>query len=184
MKRSFGNLTTWNKSFDHHIVASLKELRKALVTSPVPFEVLPAANAEDVATGFDLVYMDPPYVGHNHAHNRDNYWMKYHFLEGLSRYESWEKSISSSSKIKHLEEPVWMRDWSDKRLFKDLLFSTVLRHKNSIVVLSYVAGAVPSFEEIEGHFKNTFSKVLTFHQAHRYALSGKDKNEILFVGYP
>lgn len=184
VKRSFGNLTTWNKSFDDHILASLRELQKTLVRSPNSCEILPTTNAEDVAAGYDLVYLDPPYVGHNHAHNRDNYWKKYHFLEGLSHYSEWSERIDRASNTKHLSEPAWMRNWSDKKLFKDLLFATLKRHKESIVVLSYVADAVPHHEEIQTYFRGLFGKVSTFHHSHRYALSGRDKNEILFVGIP
>lgn len=184
VQRSFGNLTTWNTSFDDHILATLRDLRKALVRSPHSCIILPPTNAEDVAPGYDLVYLDPPYVGHNHAHNRDNYWKKYHFLEGLSRYREWADQIDQTSSTKHLKEPAWMRQWSDKKCFKDLLFATLDRHRGSIVVLSYVADAVPHHNEIDNYFRSIFDSVYTFNQSHRYALSAREKNEILFVGMP
>lgn len=184
VKRSFGNLTTWNKSFDDHIVATLRELKKALVRSSHSCEILASTNAECVAPGYDLVYLDPPYVGHNSAHNRDNYWRKYHFLEGLSRYDEWAGQIDRDSNTRQFKEPVWMRDWSNKKFFKDLLFATVDRHKNSIVVLSYVEDAVPNHKEIESYFNSLFTRVSVFHKSHQYALSERDKNEILFVGMP
>lgn len=184
VQRSFGNLTTWNKPFEVHILASLRELQKALVMSPRSHEIIPSTNAQEVAPGYDLVYLDPPYVGHSSAQNRDNYWMKYHFLEGLSRYNEWDGLIDRKANTRHMREPAWMRDWSDKKLFKDLLFSTIVRHRESIVVLSYVADSVPHHQEIESYFRSIFSEVSMFHKSHRYALSGKEKNEILFVGIP
>lgn len=184
IQRSFGNLTTWNRPFDDLIMTSFEELRKGIIKASSPCEILPPGNAVDVAPGYDMVYLDPPYVSPKSSQNRDNYWRKYHFLEGLSRYDQWAEHIDHNSTLKHLFEPEWMRDWSNKSLFKDLLFATIERHKDSIVVLSYVADAVPSSTEIEDHFRKNFSDFSAFHKSHRYALSGRDKNEILFVGIP
>lgn len=184
VQRSFGNLTTWNKSFSDHIMASLRELRTGLVRSPLECNVLPPMNAEGVAPGYDLVYLDPPYVGHRHAHNRDNYWRKYHFLEGLARYDEWAGLIDHTLQTKCLTEPAWMHDWSNKALFRDLLFATIRRHRQSIVVLSYVADGIPHHDEIGVYFADQFSSVNIFHRQHQYALSGKAKKEILFIGMP
>jgi adenine-specific DNA-methyltransferase len=55
--------------------------------------VLSSQNVEDIPVGYDLVYIDPPYVSLSEQRNWDDYWRRYHFLEGLARYKEWEQLI-------------------------------------------------------------------------------------------
>ena len=46
--------------------------------------VLSSGNVEKLKAGYDLVYIDPPYISNIARYNRDDYWRRYHFLEGLA----------------------------------------------------------------------------------------------------
>jgi adenine-specific DNA-methyltransferase len=145
-------------------------------------QVLPAGNIERVSAGYDMVYLDPPYVGLEERHNRDDYWRRYHFLEGLASYEQWEELIDRNSKIRVFEPPPWIADWSRKSSFEDRLFSLVETHRSSIVALSYVTGAFPSERRIKSFFESKFKDVSVHSAEHSHALSKSKKRELLFVG--
>lgn len=184
IKRSFGNYTTWERSFFKHMIETYDELtseKRALVKSA---KILPATDASKLNSGFDLVYIDPPYVSLNNKKNRDDYWRKYHFLEGLSRYDTWQDECLSDDSLKALIKPKHFHDWSQAVTFKNKLFSLIDNHKDSIVVLSYVTGAHPSELEISNHFNQTFSSVSIHSREYNHALSKNKKRELLFVGKP
>lgn len=184
VQRSFGNAVTWERSFTHHALQAYDEL---VHNGPVlggSVSVLPSGNAEDVATGYDLVYIDPPYVGVQDRYNRDDYWRRYHFLEGLARYEQWGSLIDLSSDIRLFAPPPWFAEWARTRTFKDRLFSFIDAHRHSIVVLSYVSAAFPSESEIMARFEARFPRVSVHSAEHTHALSKVRKRELLFIGYP
>ena len=184
VNRSFGNLVTWETPFSDHMIKAHEELLISRITSASDAIILPAQNATDLKSGYDLVYIDPPYVNPQEYNNRDNYWRKYHFLEGLSSYDDWEQKIDFSSDICLMPAPEHFTAWSRKAIYKDILFDLVRRHKSSIVVLSYVACAYPSETDITKHFESLFAEVLVHSIEHTHALSHSKKRELLFVGIP
>lgn len=184
ISRSFGNSVTWERSFIHHSLQAYNELSKTPVAGGGSIEILPPGNAECVAPGYDLVYIDPPYINLEDRYNRDDYWRRYAFLEGIARYDEWADLIDLESDIRLIAAPRWVEDWGRTRSFKERLFSFIDAHRQSIVVLSYVSGAVPSEAEIKLHFESRFSKVLIHSAEHNHALSKTPKRELLFIGYP
>ena len=181
--RSFGNAVTWERSFEHHALQAYDDIVRRSVCSG-SFSILPSGNAEDIPPGYDLVYIDPPYIGREERRNRDDYWRRYHFLEGLARYNEWEELIDPTSDIRLFSSPPWFREWARARSFKERLFSFIDKHQHSITVLSYVSGALPSEMEIKEHFEARFSQVSIHSAEHNHALSKARKRELLFVGYP
>jgi adenine-specific DNA-methyltransferase len=182
--RSFGNLSTWNKSFSDHIKTTYHELERGIISNGSPVHILPPADILDIEPGYDLAYFDPPYVSNSASKNADNYWRRYHFLEGLSNYSTWEDKIDKESKIRIHAAPQWMRDWQNKALSKELLFSLIRRHSSSVCVLSYASDAHPTFSEIQTFFEQTFVETRLFTVASKYALSASRRRELLFVGIP
>jgi adenine-specific DNA-methyltransferase len=184
VKRSFGNWTTWERTFSEHILQAFDELLRRTDDPRPAATILPAGSADEVATGYDLVYVDPPYVGLEAGRNWDDYWRRYHFLEGLSRYPDWEKMIDPLSAIRLPPTPPWIVQWSRRDTFPDRLFALIEKHRRSIVVLSYVTKAHPHERVIKTFFDQTFSKVTLHSKPHSHSLSRSDRKELLFIGYP
>ncbi len=185
VKRTFGNYVTWEKSFESHILDTFDELVASKTKLYVSTDVLPHGEAMDVPAGFfDLVYLDPPYVNKIDSYNRDNYWRKYHFLEGLANYHEWEKLVDLNSNIRLPPVPRQFLRWSSQTHFKKSLFELVKKHKGSIVVLSYVAQAYPSDIELKELFESHFSEIQIHSVEHAHALSSTKKRELLYIGLP
>ncbi|NTG76134.1 adenine methyltransferase [Agrobacterium rhizogenes] len=184
VNRSFGNATTWEKSFREHMTQGLGELLSYRRERLPPAIVLPPSDVSLLEPGYDLVYLDPPYVSANERRNRDNYWRRYHFLEGLSKYSEWPNLIEPGSNIGMMREPTHFTDWSRKKLFKEKLFDLIDRHKNSTVVLSYVKAAYPDDVSIREFFESRFVKVTVHSTEHSHALSGSKRRELLYIGVP
>jgi adenine-specific DNA-methyltransferase len=182
VERSFGNLTTWNTPFQDLMKTILFELNSLVWDNGKKIKVLKSQNIENINKKFDLVYLDPPYV--NNSNNSDNYLKRYHFLEGLSDYENWSKYINNDFKIKYCQSNSVNAKWEDKNIFKDNLFGLIKKHKDSIVVLSYMSNAIPSVSELSDFFEENFSKVTisTYHLSH--ALAKNKRTEILIIGEP
>ena len=184
VERSFGNLTTWNRSFDDHIIEVFDVLTKNCGYVRGDTKVLPSGDVLSVEPGYDLVYLDPPYVSLSEKNNRDGYWRRYHFLEGLANYGDWRDLVDEKSPIKAMPEPAHFLQWSRKSTFQEKLFQLMERHSRSIVVLSYVTDAYPSEDEIRQHFERIFRKVTVHSAPYSHALSKGKKRELLFVGQP
>jgi adenine-specific DNA-methyltransferase len=181
--RTFGNFATWERSFEHHMLQAYDELCPIHSTQPVS-TILPSGNVEKLSPGYDLVYIDPPYINNVSRYNRDDYWRRYHFLEGFAQYDKWGKMIDVSSDIRLLRRPPWMADWSNKSSFWDRLSSLIKKHRNSLVVLSYVTGAYPHESEIKNLFEEAFSSVSVHSREHSHALGIVPRRELLFIGRP
>lgn len=179
---SFGNWATWERSFTELMLRAAKELRSARWASRFEPVVLESADALSLAPGYDLVYLDPPYVP---VVRKDiSYLERYHFLEGLAHPHSWADKINwdrPSRVFRRVEE---VDRWNTKSSFKENLFDLILKHRNSIVVLSYVEGAHPSLSELENFFKKTFTVCVVHSKSLSHALSSKAKKELLIIGRP
>jgi adenine-specific DNA-methyltransferase len=183
VSRSFGNYATWERSFEHHILQAYDEL-SPIFPGQVESTVLPSGNVLRLKPGYDLVYIDPPYINTISRYNRDDYWRRYHFLEGLARYDKWGVHIDPTSDIGLLRQPSWMTDWSKKSTFPARLYSLIKIHSESQVVLSYVTNAHPEELEIKELFEDTFSSVSIHSREHNHALGVFPRRELLFIGRP
>lgn len=179
--RSFGNYATWGRTFRHHMLEAYDELCGIKVPHGI-CRVLPSGNAANIRPGYDLVYLDPPYLSLEQRYNRDDYWRRYHFLEGLSDYDCWRSRIDPNSSIGMLRQAKWMQSWSNKAKYLQLLCSVIEAHKKSIVVLSYVANAYPDERQIKRYFDQTFKKVTVSSREHSHALGDVPRRELLFIG--
>jgi adenine-specific DNA-methyltransferase len=182
VKRSFGNLATWNKSFEDHIRSLYAELEAVERYPRGDFKVLPAGSADIIPAGHDLVYIDPPYISLESRYNNDDYWKKYHFLEGIHEYDRWEERIDDRSPIKIMDKPGCISKWSSKHLFLGQLDRMLCRHNSSTVVMSYVSSAYPDEETLMDLFKANFSMVTLHSAPYSHALSKSKKREILIIG--
>jgi len=184
VQRSFGNARTWERPFDELIETAFDELVARAPALCPSATVLSATSADEINPGYDLVYIDPPYVTGNGSRNRDDYWRRYHFLEGLSRYPEWEGLIDPTSAIRLPPTPQWMLDWGRHDRFRERLFSLVDKHRGSIVALSYVTDAFPDEAVIKIFFEQKFAAVSVHTKPLSHALSISHKRELLFIGRP
>ncbi|MEW8460388.1 MAG: DNA adenine methylase, partial [Candidatus Thiodiazotropha endolucinida] len=180
--RSFGNKTTWEKPFEELMLQSFTELSSKLFKSKSNIRISNASSINRVNSGYDLVYLDPPYVSLKEKNNLDDYWKRYHFLEGLCRYNEWTDTIDPQSKIKAMHQPKHFLDWSRKATFTEKLFNLIEKHQRSTVVLSYVSEALPDESEITAHFESLFPRVSVDSKDDAHALSRSRKRELLFIG--
>jgi len=180
--QSFGNQTTWDTPFRELAERAYLELEKAIWRSPVQARILPSSDVSDLNPDYDLVYLDPPYI--NPKNSGDDYLRRYHFLEGLCRYEDWLGLIDHSYNNLQLKKHDHITEWQSKRHFKDRLFGLVEKHRHSIVALSYVSNAFPSQSELYKLFDQIFGSVTVAQKELPHALSRGKKNELLFIGLP
>lgn len=139
-KTSFGNWITWERPFQELIARSAAELSKRTHLEVGKANIIKPTNASDINSGFDLVYIDPPYLGN--SKNSLNYMDRYHFLEGLCDYDNWHEKIQFSKKNRSIKAAEEVLQWNSKGYFKDYLFDLIGRHRKSAVVLSYASGGV------------------------------------------
>jgi len=182
VKRSFGNLTTWNTPFPETAKKILYELHKLPNRHEHDFCVLSPSSAEEIPAKYDLIYIDPPYI--SDTTKNDGYWKKYHFLEGIAQYDKWHSMIDDSHKTKMLHMNPHIKKWESKHQFTQRLFDLIEHHKNSIVVLSYMTNAIPSVKELEVFFHLHFKNVILNLQPLSHALAKAKRTEILLIGIP
>ncbi|WP_427500645.1 DNA adenine methylase [Methylomonas sp. MED-D] len=180
VNRSFGNWATWEKTFLSLMKESIIDLNSTYKcrTSSV---ILEPGDIKRLDSCYDLVYLDPPYVGKTKT--GDDYLRRYHFLEGLSLYNKWKENINMASSNKTFQPCQYLTDWQSKRIFRELIFDVIDKHKQSIVVLSYISNAHPSEEDISDFFKSIFKKVQVYKQDFCHALAKEKKEELLFIGF-
>lgn len=178
----FGNWATWEKPFSLLMDRALSEIHKTRWCSEHEPIILPCTDASDIQDGYDLVYLDPPYVPEK---KRDiSYMDRYHFLEGLCTPDTWGGRIDRSRLNQPIPTPECMLRWTDKKTFKDNLFELIDRHHKSIVCLSYVHDAFPSIDEISRFFSTRFKDTVVLEHEMPHALSKKPKKEVLIIGRP
>lgn len=182
VERKFGNLTTWNTPFQILMKNILFEVNNLVWDSNKNIKVLTPTNVKNINKRYDLVYLDPPYIPL--SSNSDNYLKRYHFLEGLSNYEKWQTNINKKMKIKLYKSNNINADWEDKKKLDDNLFSLIKKHKNSIVVLSYMSNVIPSVSELSSFFEKHFSKVTISRYNLNHALAKNKRTELLIIGEP
>ncbi len=176
----FGNWRTWERSFEELFLRASEQLEKAKSISSGTANVLMPSDATSLSSGYDFVYIDPPYVKSN---KNDLYYdNRYHFLEGLSNYAQWEQLIDYQSNILGLKCNESITDWNHIKTSKERLFDFIDSHSNSIVALSYAEGGYPSINEISKYFNQKFKSVAVFQNTLSHALRKNRSNEVIFLG--
>lgn len=132
--------------------------------------------------GYDLVYVDPPYV----PRADDNCYVKrYHFLEGLSCY--WENlEILQDSRVKKIKKRY--TPFSYRRSAIDAFERLFAHFSKSIIVLSYSSNGYPNLEVLVKLMRRHKGSVVVHQKDHRYhfgtheAAVRNEVTEYLIVG--
>jgi len=177
--RTFGNKTTWDRSFEDHFRHHVAAANAALIDTGRPCRAV-CGDAMDVPGRFDLVYIDPPYVSARRI--GVDYRAFYHFLEGLTDYTGWEARIDYNSKHRRLQplSNPWTSADTNLEAFRRLF----RRFADSILVVSYRSDGSPPTDglaellaEVKPHVH-----VATFAR-YQYALStNRRSRETLLIG--
>lgn len=179
VKRGFGNKKTWDTPFETHFKEFVKEVNSLTFDNKkdnkaVNFDAL--NFPKDVSA--DLIYIDTPYFS-SHNNMGVDYRDFYHFLEGISNYEKWEREIDKNSKHLRLKKTKTIWENRDKiysafdRLFENF--------KDKLLVVSYRAGGVPSEEEMVLLLKKYKKEVKVIRKQYKYTLSLNGSKELLFI---
>jgi adenine-specific DNA methylase len=144
--RSFGNKATWDKPFSLHFASFATQADAAVMRGRAQCRAMNADVFEIEPGGFDLVYLDPPYV--SAAGVGVDYLDYYHFLEGLCSPSDWGKRLLH----RYRHKPLAGRGnspWSDSRRIEEAVAEMLSRFCASILVISYRSDGIPSLEHIE-----------------------------------
>lgn len=139
-------------------------------------------DVSDLDTGYDVVYLDPPYA----PPTDDNCYIKrYHFLEGLSVY--WRgQTIMQETKTKKLAKRY--TPFSYKHSVTEALRSTIEKFSDAAIVLSYSSNAVPDAATIQELMSAYKPSVQLVRIEHRYSFGThasaqrREACEYLFIG--
>jgi adenine-specific DNA methylase len=177
--RSFGNKTTWDKSFEYWFRIFVKEANQAVFDNGQPNQAL-NGDAAELPGYYDLVYIDPPYISKGGV--AVDYLHFYHFLEGLAIYEQWGEALELQSKHHRLKSQP--NPWTDRRQIYTAFESLYHRYQDSIMVISYRSDGIPTEAELVALLKRYKREVRVEHFGlYKYALSKNSKSkEILLIG--
>jgi len=179
--RTFGNKTTWEKPFEDLVKRYVREFNLAVFDNGKDNKVIGGHDALFCPNGVDLVYLDPPYFSESPGQGT-NYLSFYHFLEGLADYTYWADKINhSNGKIKRICDTPSVYRWTRKSEIHKTFKHLIERFQDNIIVLSYQSNGIPSKEEIISLLRDYKKKVKVFSKPHRYVLSSKLKEELLFI---
>jgi adenine-specific DNA-methyltransferase len=177
----FGNRTTWEKSFAEHILSTFEEVRQMQGGRSGSVRVTAGRSAEEIAPGYDFVYVDPPYF--KRARATDSYLSRYHFLEGLARYEEWPHLLDGGDRLRRIQAST-VSEWTDKATLTRNIAELIQTHRKAKFALSYVSGEHPSEAELLALFRDNFSRVRLSRRAYGRALSKQKFFELLLIGEP
>jgi len=178
VERSFGNKTSWDRPFAAWFCDFVTEANQAVFDNGRTNQAL-NVDALEVPGTYDLVYVDTPYI--SERGEGVDYRDFYHFLEGLTMYDTWKAHIDYHSKHRRLKRSPSL--WTDKsRIY--CAFDQLFRYyQDSILLVSYRSDGIPSPEEILTLLKRYKRDVrVEWFGQYKYVLSTNHRSEeILFI---
>ena len=177
--RGFGNKASWDRRFADHFRAFAAQANEAVFDTGQRCRAI-HRDVMSVEPGFDLVYIDPPYI--NHSGTGVDYRDFYHFLEGLVGYDAWPARVDYGSKHRRLA-PVsngWSKASTRGKMFRRLFE----RFAASILAVSYRSDGIPSIDELAAMLRSVKPRVKVIDlTSYQYALSTRRKTrEMLLIG--
>lgn len=185
--RSFGNKTTWDKPFPDHFLSFVREINNSVYNSGGKCRAI-CNDAFQIENKYDLVYLDPPYLRNGVASNESSDYLKcYHFLEGLAKYKQWGGLIDNSTKNKRIIKEYSPNYFTRTRVHESF-DQLIKRFRNSIIVLSYRFGGVPTIDELSQIMLKYKDHLKMYEKHYQYALNKQNGNdalnrEFLLIGY-
>ena len=180
VRRGFGNKATWDSPFEDQFREFADIANRAVIDCKVECRAI-CQDALDVSPGYDLVYIDPPYV--SGAGVGVDYLAFYHFLEGMIDYPHWEARLDT--RRKHLPLLGSRSPWSDPKQIRAQFERLFALHAESILCVSYRSDGIPSEAELLEMLREVKTHVKCLrHATYQYALSTNQKSdELLLIGW-
>lgn len=187
VNRSFGNKTSWDTLFSQHFNKFVKEINKSVFNSDTFCHSLNCDVFSLENLDYDLVYFDPPYINRGKSNESSDYLKCYHFLEGISRFESWSDIIDFSTINKRIKKDFLPNHFNRKQsltTFEKL----IEKFHNSIIVISYKYGGIPSIDELVDLLGRYKQNIRVHDKHYKYALNKQNGNaklnrEFILIGY-
>ena len=181
VERSFGNKTTWDRTFRELMTHTISAVNKAVFDNGFEHQVM-TRDFTEVTGSYDLIYMDPPYL--NAKGKGVDYLDYYHFLEGLTEYRQWQSQVT----LKYKHRP-YRRDtdnpWNDKKRILQAFDDSISLFPQSIIAISYRNNGVPSLDEIISLIQRHGRTLLTLDDRdYQYVLSTRSSKEVLLITEP
>jgi adenine-specific DNA-methyltransferase len=175
VSRSFGNKTSWDTPFVDWFRRFVMEANSLVFDSPKRSSAINRDAFDIDPSGFDLVYLDPPYIKKTPDRETTNYLRYYHFLEGLATYRTWERRIDFTTSNRRLKDnqcqPSFIPDEATAS------FDQLFQHFSSLkIVLSYKAGGIPCIDTLKRLLKKYKSHVTLITKPYAYALNRQNGN--------
>jgi hypothetical protein len=166
--RTFGNKASWDRPFDVWFRAFAEEANRAVFDNGRANRAR-CTDALALEGRWDLVYLDPPYLGRRGA--PVDYRGFYHFLEGLAAYDRWPALVDRASRHRRLL-PLPRDPWADRARVHEAFDRLFRRHRRSILAVSYRRDGIPSEQELVALLRRYKRDVRVVHFGrYRYALS-------------
>ena len=178
--RQFGNKITWEKPIFELMEKNLNEVNDAIFSNGKRHHVY-RRDALDIKSGYDLIYIDPPYCNANGlCVDYQNY---YSFLDGLCDYVNWKERIDVSKKNFPLQTKKYSFMHSSFKLDLERLLSI---HSDSVIVMSYKTPGQPTIDELKKIFERTHLTPVCNCKKFSYALNRNNGGckENLLVAMP
>ncbi|MFX0051917.1 MAG: DNA adenine methylase [Candidatus Hermodarchaeota archaeon] len=181
VRRSFGNLKTWNTPFLELFQRAMIEANQAIfdnnrTNTAMNYCIFKVPIPDD---GYDLVYLDPPYISEKGV--GVDYYSFYHFLEGIIHYYQWEELIDFKTKHRRLKTVPnkWSTVGENLQAFEEV----IAKFQDSIIVISYREPGIPSIGELKDILLSYKVSVNVYKKNYKYALTKRHQtvNEILLV---
>ncbi len=177
VERSFGNKTSWDRPFEEWFCEIAEEANQAIFDNEQPNRAL-NRDALELPNDYDLVYIDPPYISERGV--GVDYRDFYHFLEGLTFYETWETQIDWHSKHRRLKRAPSL--WADKNGITTAFDRLFQHYRQSILVVSYRSDGVPTEAELIALLQKYKKQVqVERYGQYQYALSKNSNSEELLL---
>jgi DNA adenine methylase/adenine-specific DNA-methyltransferase len=162
-------------------VEAVNEYNRVIIEDAPPANALCGDVFAVTPSGFDVVYLDPPYAP---PRDDNDYIKRYHFLEGLSVY--WRGQVimeqTATKKLAKRYTP-----FGYKRSICDALQKTFELFSASTIVLSYSTNSVPDESVVIELLKSVKQTVEVFAVEHRYSFGThssahrREARELIFV---
>ena len=175
--RNFGNKTTWETPFPNQFIKFVKEINNSIFESEMQCKSL-NYDVFSIKNEYDLVYFDSPYIKNAYKNESTDYFKCYHFLEGISHYNIWDSLIDKNTKNKRMKSEIVTNHFLPKSTI-NTFDKLIEKFKNSIIVISYKYGGIPSIDEISRLLKKYKKTIRVYDKHYKYALNKQNGDAIL-----